>query len=140
MPFDSFLPAEVTARNRVIQLRDFLAVLDPNHFDMHDWEQSAPCGTVACIAGWQGFLLKDRYVPIHRSETFDNFHARTREWIDRMGTSLGLSTDQSKELFTPRWINQFTRDGDEITMTPTQAAAVLDHYLLTGLIDWSIAA
>lgn len=37
--------------NNLLAARDFIAA-HPERFDMRDWAQSAPCGTVCCIAGW----------------------------------------------------------------------------------------
>lgn len=130
MTFDSFPSAEVTARDRVIQLRDFLATLPPKRFDMNDWmdypgwdwtEKGEPpittlhnCGTTACIGGWANVL----FFP-NKGEV---------AWRD-VGTLLGLTYHQADSLFF-----KFPK----CDLGPTQAVAVLDHYLATSLIDWSV--
>lgn len=123
MPFDASAPAEVTARDRMIQLRDFLAHLpEGSKFNMSHFESSRHgCGTSACLAGWHGFLIGDRYSPRWDS-------AEIEGWTTRISTSLGLSWEESYSLF---W-GSFTTD-------PLEAVAVLDHYLATGEIDWAVA-
>lgn len=53
-----------------------------------------------------------------------------------VGAHLGFTDDQTNELFF------FLRTAPELTyekVRPSMAAAVLDHYLSTGKIDWAAA-
>lgn len=140
MPFDAPAPAAVTARDRMIQLRDFLETLPPERFDMsnyyivtltgnvpaHWFERptevvAADCGTSACICGWASVLRAPK-------EPFSE--DKTAKW-------LGLNGHEAHALFYPPG---YSRDVKEYRpYTRTQAVAVLDHYLATGKIDWSVA-
>lgn len=136
MPFDSAPDAEVTARDRVIRLRDFLARLPDPQFDMSDylnWKVGPnryhmpiglavkECGTAACIAGWAQVLFDPT--------------AKQDEWIAQK--LLGLSEEAADALFRPRQLGYY---GDSDVYTLARAVAVLDNYLATGLIDWSVAS
>jgi len=131
MPFDAAPPAEVTARDRVIRLRDFLDALPDERFDMDDylvWNKcdgpsryNMPigkavniCGTAACIAGWAQAL----------------FDPDTPQDEDIAARLLGLNSTQASALFIPDSRGVLTR---------AQAVATLDHYLATGEIDWAKA-
>jgi len=126
MPFDSEPPAEVTARYRVMRLRDYLAGLRPEQFDYREWGREAPCGTIACICGWQGVLMNDK-PPRFLVEADREAH---EAWQRRMAASLGLPGDGG-----PLFVS-----GGYTQKTPREAVAVLDHYLATGKIAWSVAA
>lgn len=122
---------EVNARERVMQLRDFLAALPQEKLRMGGYIYSpdlAPeCGTQACIAGWAYILFVD---PDHRrayQESRNGYFANT------VGEVLGMSLSQYVALF---WPPHYLAG---ITTTPAQAARVLDHYLNTNKIDWSVA-
>lgn len=121
MPFDAAPPAEVTTRDRVIRLRDFIANLDdPRKLDMGCFEREVPeCGTVCCIAGWANRL----YQPDANKSLF-GATASARHL-------LGLGFTQSHDLFYPTeyGTGRYTRD---------DAVKVLDHYLATGKVDWSV--
>lgn len=123
MPFDAQAPAEVTARDRLVQLRDFLETLPPERFDMHisgfvSDAVAGDCGTPACIGGWARALFK------------------VRDDLRVVGFHLGLSEEDSGELFY--WLNTAPDlTYDDVTLP--MAVAVLDHYLATGKIDWSVA-
>jgi len=134
MPFDGNPPAEVTARDRMMQLRDFLDRLPDERFDYGTWQ--TPCDTCACIAGWQGILMQDR---VPSREYGDPSH---RAWRRRMAASLGLSEDDGYNLFVRAadmdddLVELF---GDEGLPSRAQTITVLDHFLETGEIDWSVA-
>ena len=99
----------------MIQLRDVIAVLPPERFDMSSWH----CGTVACIGGTAEILF------------FGSIGAdRSTESV---GAVLGLNGDQAYELFHP----DVERSWSEITTA--EAVRVINHYLATGEIDWSAA-
>lgn len=136
MAYDASPPAEVTARDRVIMLRDHLARLKPEHFDMASWGFEHDCGTAACIAGWNGLLTNDPPPTIEwvkpTSGGYDDIALEA--WISRQGASLGLNEDDAAKLFVPD-----TEEGLG-ELTARRAVAVLDNYLSTGLIDWSVTA
>lgn len=113
MPSDAQVPAEVTARDRMIQLRDHVAYkVRDKDFDMRYWH----CGTSACLGGWVENLF------------FDGKNTSS----DVVGAKVGLDDEQSWKLFYPTGVSlaSITRDC---------AVAVLDNYLATGEIDWSVA-
>jgi hypothetical protein len=113
MPFDATPDAEVTARDRMIRLRDTIAGLPDDLFDMRHWH----CGSAACIGGWVENLFFKRTV----SES-------------TAGEIIGLSLEQADDLFyPPPGIVPEGYGG----ITRAHAVAVLDHYLATGEIDWS---
>jgi hypothetical protein len=136
MPFDAGGPEPpITNLHR---LRDFLAEVPANQFDMRHWWLSNddtlfprekgrhhPCGTIGCIGGWTNFLAtaKDEHV-IHAED-------RAEEW-------LGLNERTANALFYPHV------DGDNHRMrwgqiTPTMAVKVIDHLIATGRVDWDVA-
>jgi hypothetical protein len=135
MPFDSIPDAQVTARDRLIRLRDHVAKLRPGQFNMNWWNiqgsQLYPdndprhdCGTVACLGGWCDLLFLGAY---------------QGENVPRTGALLGLSRHDSLGLFYPSDLR-----GSYTDITPTQAVRVLDHLLATsspgtcdGEVDWS---
>lgn len=120
-------------RENVQKVRDFIAALDPKHFNMRYWttrlEGGAPhyvshsdliahrCGSCACIGGWTEALL---------SESED-------EERDA-GDLLGLGEVDRDALFYPDNVGPY----EDITIP--QAVAVLDHLLETGEVDWSVAS
>lgn len=122
-------PRSITdPRERVAYLRDFLRRLPPERFDMTEWAYGvgydamghetvlADCGTRCCIGGWTNTLWPEEL------GLFDGPRA--------MGT-LGLSVDLGRELFFGNGVSR--------TISNLGAANVLDHYLATGKIDWSVA-
>lgn len=113
MPFDAAAPAEVSARDRMIQLRDFLAELPDEKFDISLWH----CGTAGCIGGWAETLF------------FGSAYSGHDE--SEVGEHIGLSVANAERLFYPLGY----RYGRH---TPAQAVAVLDHYLATGEISWAV--
>lgn len=123
MAYDASPPVEVTARDRVIMLRDHLAKLKPARFD-YGWMGTAAdaiagdCGSPACIGGWARAIFR--------------IHTDVRAYVGlaEIGTDwLGLTPDQSACLM----FGGPTR----FRVRPKHAVAVLDNYLSTGLIDWS---
>ncbi len=113
MAFDAETTERTVTRDRVMRLRDFMAVLPPEQFDMRraplDYED---CGTPACMLGWARRIFK------------------------MVDPDLGLTHRQHHDLFQPRgWQKAVPNDP---RFPPTQAVAVLDHYLATGEIDWSV--
>lgn len=129
MAFDSetFNKPEVTARDRLVMLRDFLATLPDEKFDMGDcgselWTHP-DCGSPACIGGWARIL----YLPRHER------YLDLREVGDRY---LDLDAIKATDLFFPNGDNWL--DG-AVNATAVQAARVLDHLLNTGNVDWAVA-
>lgn len=124
MPFDSDAPAEVTTRDRLLRLRDFLAELPAERFEMSNtgtllWE-NPHCGSPACIGGWARIL----FVPWQ-----DRFVGLTEVGFTRLGLSYG----QADALFFPAggW--------NAYSAMPAQAVKVLDHLIATGEVDWGVA-
>ena len=145
MPFDAehFTVTEVPAapvardpstitnpRERIAYLSAFLRDLPEQKFNMTTWAQRADadsknahlairdmeCGTTACIGGWTNTLWPQEW----------------RLWDStRAMDTLGLTLDQGQELFFGA--------GTQFSITSSQAADVLDHYLATGEVDWSVA-
>lgn len=112
MPYDGAeVSPDVTHRLRMMELRDFLAELPPEKFDIDEWI----CGTTACIGGWAERLF--RFPSSASPQT--------------IGAHIGLTGCQSNELFF-----EYPDEGE---VTVSRAVAVLDHYLATGEIDWSVA-
>lgn len=130
-------PRSITdPRERVAYLRDFLRELPPERFDMaslyskhgrdtymHGNGEAISyvkgCGTAACIAGWTIAVFAPK--------------VRVREGAPIAEDLLGLTDLQGNDLFLPSGFTQ------QDFATPAQAANVLDHYLATGKIDWSVA-
>jgi hypothetical protein len=116
MPFDAEPSVEVTARDRMIRLRDFLAKLPPENFDMAV-VGSDRCDTPACISGWAQRLFPQRE-------------------LVGMREMLGLSERQTDALFCPAgWASAKPNDP---RFPVAGAVKVLDHYLATGKIKWSV--
>lgn len=130
MAFDAQPDAQVTARDRVIQLRDFLEKLPPAKFDMGSWGEvnhaAHTCNTPACIKGWAEALFAHRDMDLRDT-----------------GALIGLDDQESSDLFQGGYalqnacVSLRVKQLDEVTTA--QAVAVLDHYLLTGRIDWRAA-
>lgn len=141
MAYDSTdAPADVHARERLMRLRDFLAELPPEKFDMGDYIvpgdddesdidiYSVPikqavdvCGTAACIAGWAQVLFNP-------TESQDEELARV---------ALGLTEEEGQALFCP-WTTEGSSVDRSEDLTLTQAVRVIDHLLATGDVDWSV--
>lgn len=145
MPFDAEHLAPIISpakapddglnRENVKRVRDFLAELPPERFDMralisrgdHDlWLKGDAafsvlneCGTAACIAGWAIYIL----IPGATSDL----------GAEGLYGLLGITPEQGVDLFEP---DGFMEPG---RYTIAQAVAVLDHLLATGKVDWSVA-
>jgi len=117
-------PTRDQARDNLMLVRNFLASLPPERFDMGDWGDGADveCGTAACIGGWAERLL------------FGELYGRPT-WL--VGAEMGLSIDQSEDLFFLVGKQQPGLDFQDITTA--HAVKVLDHLIATGEVDWSKA-
>lgn len=119
-------------RENIKKVRDVIAALPPERFDMGDVAyhrgrgEVLPqnrtvlhnCNTAACIAGWTNALFGQP-----RSY---------RDGLNDAAQHLGLDPDEQRHLFCPvRYANGRT--------TAAQAVRVLDHLLETGEVDWSVA-
>lgn len=121
MPFDSEAPiAPSTVRDNLISLRDHIARLPVERFDMRDW-----CGTAMCLGGHAAALFFD--LP------YGDFGGETAGMVAEV---MGLKDDQADSLFTPR---PGLLGAGPYCATPVQAAVVLDHLIATGQVDWSVA-
>lgn len=131
MAFYAQPDAYVTAWDRVIQLRDFLETLPPERFNMGSWGKvnhaTHTCDTPACIRGWAEAL----------------FSTVGEMTVREVGTLIGLDDQQSADLFQSGYALQNASKAlgvkDLEAITVDHAVAVLDHYLLTGKIDWGVA-
>jgi hypothetical protein len=141
----------------LIRVRDHLAKVDPQAFDLSMWFQvehrascgfiatkkcgqalEGSCGTTACIAGHVLAL----FTP---NEFMSNDPATTAAEL------LGLSEEAGNDLFLP-WSNRHVpvdypgeltrRDLPNGTgradVTTSQAVQVLDHLIETGEVDWRV--
>lgn len=94
-----------------------------NAFNMVEWHyQSRPgtsCGTVCCIGGWVD--LKLGYVPDQHHDDFCG------------GGTVDDESDPLEDLFCPHDVEDWN------SITPSQAASAIRHYLQTGAIDWPFA-
>lgn len=125
-------------RERITQLRDVLAELPPERFNIRYWATDRAtgrphpilstfeadfsivkhdCGTAACIAGWALTLFKPEVTNIGSSAQ----------------TVLGLTNEQAYELFEPEGYSD--EDANE-RFTAQAAVAALDHLLDTGEVRW----
>lgn len=119
MAYDAQPDAEVTARDRMIRLADHLRALPAERFSMSNWYGHGWwCGTVGCIGGHAQMMFEGK---------------DTQAW-KRTGALLGLTRDQSADLFFMK--STSLKYGD---LTKDMAVRVLDNYLITGEIDWSVA-
>lgn len=92
-------------RERLKILRDHLASLPDERFDMRDWRAERKCGTVACIGGWACALWggdEQRY----------SYRFAIKQ--------LGLEEGQGESLFFPQRLDDYTR---------TDAIAAIDSML-----------
>lgn len=136
MACDAEPSVEVAARDRLIRLRDFLAELSDEQFNIeHLWsnrdgsEAKFGCGSAACIAGWTCTLFAAEIGELHPDA------------IDAQ-TVLGINDDQGDLLFLPGLddgdFNPSFREWPQI-YTRAGAVVVLDHLIATGKVDWSVA-
>lgn len=119
-------PKSITdPRERVAYLRDFLRALPAARFDMQQSgsyadARAGECGTASCIGGWARAIFQ---MPVSLAEVAE---------------ALGLSDGQADDLFYPVG-DMRNGEGAIFSRDPMNAVAVLDHYLATGKIDWSVA-
>lgn len=131
MPFDAEhfvvidLPVHpsVSQPERIRALRDAILAA-PQDFDMRE-PRIHTCGSAACFHGWAKDIFFGTYVTTEISSAY-----------------LGLSFQQGADLY--QMCNGGSEPSDFISgslndITATQAACVLNHYLATGKIDWSVA-
>jgi hypothetical protein len=104
------IPANVSPRQRLQILRDFIAAIPEQNFNMSEWREEHECGTVACIGGWTTLLFD---VPQQSSA----------------GECLGLTGSESDALFCPNgWsYGVYSRQ---------DALDAIDGYLAKGEIVW----
>lgn len=130
MPFDAEgfiaepslrpLPEPITKTN-LRKVRDFIAALPPEKFDMGSpYPEASECGTAACIGGWGRLVLGDLPVTLL---TFGE-------------EAFGLTAHQAGALFYPNYVGDFS---PMLEATPSHAVRVLDHLIETGEVDWSKA-
>jgi len=130
MPFDAEhfvvtdLPVHpsVSQPERIRTLRDAIRAA-PQDFDMRDPAMHT-CGTAVCFHGWVKELFFGKYVT-----------------TETTSAHLGLSPQQGADLYQmwtgnaePCNLNRRFRD-----ITAQEGVRVLNHYLATGEIDWSVA-
>jgi hypothetical protein len=99
---------------RLRAVRNKIASLPRQKFDMAGWRSIGWCGTVACIGGWT-------------EQMFAKGKESSMEEIARL---LGLSYMTDWTLFHPD-----TEEGWHAT--PAQAVRVIDHLDKTGRVVWS---
>jgi hypothetical protein len=109
-------------RENIKKVRDVIAGLRPQRFDMCQWATAddavhlhRDCGTAACIGGWTNALLSSP------AEFMD---------FDLAGKRLGITLGQTYKLFMPE---DYDVPGH---YTRAHAVRVLDHLLETGEVDW----
>lgn len=121
MPFDSASPHEPispTGLQALRRIRDFIASLPPERFDMSSFGSPrigllAECGTAACIAGWTCAVFAPATPLLDTDQV--------------AGRLLGLDDEQQFELFFPDRMDLRTRD---------DAVGVLDVLLASGKVVW----
>lgn len=120
-------PPHLPNRADCLLVRDRIAALPSYLFDMAT--TFPDCGTAGCIMGWT-------------AEVF-NLEARTAigEFRGDVAACLWGFTDSTNPLFFPTLADKgVMSDGRSgFKATPAQAVRVLDHYLATGEVDWSVA-
>lgn len=118
---------EAPAKTNLRKVRDLIASLSDEQFDMGAYAEEEPCGTVACIAGWACIVAGVGNI---HSLVGDDIHERAQR-------HLGLTTQAATNLFTP--FPGYSADYQFAWLqTPDrkQAVRVLDHLLETGEVDW----
>lgn len=115
-------------KEAIKDLIEFLEHLEPEKFDMAHWFRRTECGSVACVAGWTCWLDEDlRFLTELQG-------GGGVVISDAAQKKLGLNDYQASELFEPG----FATRSFEPNRTPRQAAAVLRHFLDTGVVDWDM--
>jgi len=118
------LAVDTQAKVNLIRLRDFLATLAPERFNItrlyypsSDVFEETKCGTAACIAGWACTILGEPHGARFEAQRV-----------------LGLNDEQGIALFCPY---HYQEEPHKYTLP--RAVAVLDHLIATGEVDWSVA-
>lgn len=108
-----------TGRERMIELRDFIAAMPERDFDMGAWSFRSKTEP-ACVLGWGMRLHKTSILSINK----------------RLGLSDGEANLIAYPTNSPGWIRGPHTHAD---LRPRHAVALLDRYLATGKIDWHLA-
>lgn len=119
----------VPDRADCLLVRDRIAALSPHLFNMVD--TFPDCGTAGCIMGWTAEVLA---VEKMDSDFTWRGDAAARVW--------GFNNSDNPLFFPSRAEKgkDLMSDGRSgFKATPAQAVRVLDHYLATGEVDWSVA-
>lgn len=131
---------------RITTLRDHIAALPPEKFNLGSWFSSPvklptagafhKCGTSACIAGW-ALVLFAPDEPLYMVDVPND-----------AAEILGLTNEQANDLFTPEradYAGEDDRPGGVLPdplwlgdVTNEQAVKVLDHLIATGEVRWDI--
>jgi len=129
---------------RLTQLRDHLAALDPARFNMAEWAEipSSPspshdtvedfvhnCNSVACIGGWADALFldpEDRLITASVATTFELLGL-----TDAQGNALCFPGSSGPENGWPDYGVGYE------DITTTHAVETLDKLINTGKVDWS---
>lgn len=130
-------------KRNVKKLRDFIAKLPEENFDMWLWvwmdrneetveeARTHSCGTVCCLAGWAALLASDPTAKLAGSIPFVNGVHVSRiaeRWLK-------LAPDEAARLFDGDWSTRRpSRNVMGLMKSNQQKAAVkeLDHLLKTG--------
>ena len=115
-------PPSVTQPERIRILRDAI-LRTPEDFNMSHPDPHK-CGTPVCFFGWAREL----------------FFKGERATVAEVVRFLGLTPVEGRDLFcmgdtSPNW----AVGSDPFNATAIQGARLLDHYLATGEVDWSVA-
>jgi hypothetical protein len=104
---------------------------EPRRFDMDDWvrkSKAAPCGTVACIAGWAGLLNNPQIEKTYDVTSIDFFQPRHN--------GLQLTEDESDRLFYEgEWPEPFCSEYYDAESSSERAAVAvrrIDHFIETN--------
>lgn len=130
------IEAPTPERARLLRLRNFLAKLPEDNFSMRTWAAEDDdlarhlldpftdtfrhgCGTACCIGGWAEIL-------------FGKFDDQADDYEIVAGALIGLDRFQSRQMFM-MYGTAYNYHHVELA----DAVAVLDHYIATGVIDWT---
>lgn len=135
-------------KERMQQVRDFIAGLEPEQVYMEQWcvprsqinsEEACYavsasravkfdnyCNTAACIAGWTVICFKEEASVLLQNNTHLGFSDLAR-------MILGINWEQASELFTPDVDNSERLNNQELVV------AVLDNMLVHGKPNWGAA-
>lgn len=113
----------VSQPERIAQVRAAI-LAHRRDFNMND-STTHECGTPACIHGFAKSIWREPRLISSQA----------------MGAHLGLTSQQTVDLFHMSAPHMHLSPGAVCRWDATaeEAAAVLDHYIQTGKIDWSVA-